>query len=288
MPEWAVVPVLFLVGVVSGALNVVAGGGSFLTLPVLIFVGLPASVANGTNRVGIWLQNAGAVWGFDRHRVLAWRWAAWAAVPATVGAGLGTWGALVVSDEAFRKTLAFLMVAISLWTLADPLGRGRKGAPEGPPAGPGGEPPGSGATPPDGGGAAAESSVAPPRRSRAGFPPGARRWALAAGFFAVGVYGGFVQAGVGFLILAVTTLGGLDLVRGNAVKVLSILAFTTLSLAIFVQQGKVDWPLGLALAAGSLAGGQLGVRLTVLKGHRWIKAVVTAAVVVFAVKLWFE
>jgi len=267
MPEWAVVPVLFLVGVVSGALNVVAGGGSFLTLPVLIFLGLPASVANGTNRVGIWLQNAGAVWGFDRHRVLAWRWAAWAAVPATAGAALGTWGALVVSDEAFRKTLAFLMVAISLWTLLDPFGR--RAAETGDRAVPGGPVP-TGSLP---GGS---------------FPAGARRWALVAGFFAVGAYGGFVQAGVGFLILAVTTLGGLDLVRGNAVKVLSILAFTTLSLAIFVWQGKVDWPLGLALAAGSLAGGQLGVRLTVLKGHRWVKAVVTAAVVVFAVKLWFE
>jgi len=277
MPEWAVVPVLFLVGVVSGALNVVAGGGSFLTLPVLIFVGLPASVANGTNRIGIWLQNAGAVWGFDRHRVLARRWAAWAAVPATAGAALGTWGALVVSDEAFRKTLAFLMVAISLWTLADPFGRGRKGADHG-----GAEPPAE--ADPSGERRAVEATDV---RLQA-FPSGARRWVLVAGFFAVGIYGGFVQAGVGFLILAVTSLGGLDLVRGNAVKVLAILAFTTLSLAIFVQQGKVDWPLGLALAAGSLAGGQLGVRLTVLKGHRWVKAVVTAAVVVFAVKLWFD
>lgn len=122
----------------------------------------------------------------------------------------------------------------------------------------------------------------PQSRSRSEF------LALAFGFFGVGLYGGFVQAGVGFLILAVTTMAGLDLVRGNAVKVLSVMAFTTVSLGIFVWFGKVHWPMGLTLAAGTVLGGLVGVRLTVLKGHRWVKGVVTAAVVVFAVKLWFE
>ena len=57
--------------------------------------------------------------------------------------------------------------------------------------------------------------------------------------------------------------------------------------AIFAWQGKVEWGLGLALAAGTLLGGQLGVRLTVLKGHRWVRAVVTVTVVIFAIRLWF-
>jgi uncharacterized membrane protein YfcA len=111
---------------------------------------------------------------------------------------------------------------------------------------------------------------------------------LAAGFFWVGIYGGFVQAGVGFLILAATTLAGLDLVRGNALKVLVVLVFTPLSLALFAIDGKVDWLLGAVLAAGHLAGALIGVRLTVLKGHRWVQQVVTATVVVFAVLLWFD
>ena len=110
---------------------------------------------------------------------------------------------------------------------------------------------------------------------------------LAAGFFFAGVYGGFVQAGVGFLILAVTTAAGLDMVRGNAVKVLAIMGLTGLALAIFASQGRVDWALGLCLAAGTSLGGVLGARLTVLKGHRWVKRVVTAMVILLAVKLWF-
>jgi uncharacterized membrane protein YfcA len=254
MDPWLAHSALFAVGLVAGALNVVAGGGSFLTLPVLIFLGLPASVANGTNRIGILTQNVGAVWGFDRHRVLHWRWAPWTALPAALGAVFGTWGALAIPDPAFQRVLAFLMVAISLWTLADPVGP--RGA-----ATVGGD---------------------------AAMPAGARRGLLAVAFFAVGLYTGFVQAGVGFLILAATTLAGLDLVRGNALKVLVILVATPLSLALFAGSGRVDWPLGLTLAAGNLLGGLLGVRLTVLKGHRWVRGVVTVTVIVFALKLWFE
>ncbi len=237
---------LFAVGFVAGALNVIAGGGSFLTLPILIFLGLPPTVANGTNRVGIFLQNVAAVWGFHRHQVMDWRYVLWAAVPATFGAALGTWAAVSIGDAAFRRVLAFLMIAVTLWTLWDPL-----------------------------------------RKHQAFLKPGERPRVLplAAGFFLVGIYGGFVQAGVGFLILATTTLAGLDLVRGNAVKVLSVLVYTALSLALFALEGKVVWDLGLALAVGMVAGSQVGVRLTVLKGHAWIKGVVTAAVIVFAVKL---
>lgn len=250
MPDW-LIPVaswsaLFAAGLAAGLINVIAGGGSFLTLPVLIFLGLPATLANGTNRVAILLQNLVAVRGFHHHRVLPWRWALAASVPAVVGAVVGTWAALVIGDEMFEKVLALLMVAISLWTLLSP-GAGDPGE----------------------------------RAERSAWSPG-----LVVAFFAIGVYGGFVQAGVGFLLLAATTWAGLDLVRGNGVKVLAILVFTAVSLAIFAAQGEIDWLAGLVLGAGSVVGSQLGVRLTVLKGHRWVKAVVTATVIVFAVLLW--
>lgn len=107
-----------------------------------------------------------------------------------------------------------------------------------------------------------------------------------AGFFLTGVYGGFLQAGVGFLALAMTTLAGFDLVRGNAVKVFAVLLLTILSLVAFAGTGHVDWPAGLALALGNALGGLVGVRLAVLKGQRWLQAVVTVTIVVFAVLLW--
>ena len=108
------------------------------------------------------------------------------------------------------------------------------------------------------------------------------------GFFFVGVYGGFIQAGVGFVILALTSAAGLDLIGGNAVKVLSVLLITALSLAIFANSGTVDWPRGLALGVGNFAGGLVGVRMAVLKGHRWLERVVSATVILFALLLWFS
>lgn len=248
MPDWMVYLILFPAGLVAGTLNVIAGGGSFLTLPVLIFLGLPPTVANATNRVGILFQNVGASWSFHHGRLMKWRWAILAAVPATAGAGLGTAAAVWIGDEVFRKLLAFLMIVMTLWTLLSPVTS---------------------------------------HGGRGDLPLGIKRAAFVLGFFAVGVYGGFVQAGVGFLVLAVTSLAGLDLVQGNTIKVFCVLAFTVLSLSIFAWKGMIHWPLGLTLAAGNTVGGIMGARLAALKGHRWIRKVVTATVVVFAIRLWF-
>lgn len=247
---------LFAVGAAAGTINVIAGGGSFLTLPVMIFLGLPPTVANGTNRVAIVVQNVGAVWRFHRHGLVAWEWLLGAAIPALVGAGLGTWAAIEIGDEPFRRILAILMVAISLWTLWDPFSDRRR---------------------------AVAGDRPPPFPSR-----GAGRIGLPVAFLAIGFYGGFVQAGVGFLILAATTTAGFDLVRGNALKVLLVLVFTPLALVLFALGAKVDWGMGAALAAGNLVGGLVGVRLTVLAGHEWLKRIVTAAVVVFAALLWIR
>ena len=164
---------------------------------------------------------------------------------------MGTWGALVISDHAFKRVLALLMLTLSVWTLWSPHTRKE--------------------------GTATELAG----RSR-------RHYLLTGlAFFVVGIYGGFVQAGVGFFILAVTSAVGLNLVRGNAVKVLTVLCFTAVSLALFAWQGRVDWLMGLTLAAGTIVGGRVGARLTGLKGHRWVRGVVTVTIVLFALKLWF-
>ena len=251
--EWWTLALLFLAGAVAGTLNVIAGGGSFLSLPVLIFFGLPAGVANGTNRVGILLQNAAASWSFRRHGVLDKGALVWAAAPAVPGGVLGAWLALELSDAMFQRILAILMVILTLWSLVSK---------------------------------AESPKDKPPEEAHS--VPRERLALVACGFFLAGVYAGFVQAGVGFLILALTSAAGLDLVRGNAVKVLSLFCLTVLALAVFAWQGRVDWGMGLALGLGNLTGGLLGARLTVLKGHAWIRKVVIVMVIFFAVKLWID
>ena len=239
--------VLAAAGVVAGALNVVAGGGSFLTLPIMLFFGLPAAMANGTNRVGVLTQNFGGLAGFHHHGMLDWDWSLKASIPALAGAALGVWAALAMPDFAFRRVLSIAMVVVTIWSLVN-----RPRSPDG-------------------------SVVRPPSHP-----------IVVLGFFVVGLYGGFIQAGVGFLSLAITTAAGMDLVRGNAVKLLTGLLFTVLSLAVFASAGQVNWPLGIALAIGNLIGSQFGVRLAVFKGHDWLQKVVTATVILFAVMLWFQ
>jgi uncharacterized membrane protein YfcA len=240
---------LFLAGLLAGTLNVIAGGGSMLTLPLMIFLGLPPTVANGTNRVAILIQNIGASWTFQRKKLISREWMLLAAPPALVGAVIGTLGAIRIGDLAFQRILAVVLVAAAAWTVWRP--------------------------------------VEPPREGDSRPPAGWRRWTFSLGFFLVGLYGGFIQAGVGFVILAVTSLGGLDLIRGNALKVPLILAFTPLALLLFALNGKVDWAMGLALAAGNFLGGIAGVRLQILKGHAWVRNVVTVTILVFAVRLLF-
>jgi uncharacterized protein len=244
--SWLGFVALFAVGFVAAVINVIAGGGSFLTLPVLIFLGLPAGVANGTNRVGVLAQGVSAVLGFHQHHVLPVLWAFSVSVPAVIGAGLGAWGAINVPDIAFRRILSLVMLTIALGTL---LHRSLRAAPRAEPLSP-------------------------------------WHWTMVAGFFITGLYGGFLQAGVGFLAVAMTSIAGLDMVRGNAVKVFTVMLLTLLSLAVFAATGHVNWPAGIALALGSLLGGVVGVRVAVLKGHTWLEHVVAVTIVVFAVLLW--
>jgi uncharacterized protein len=238
---------LVVAGFVGSVVNVLAGGGSFLTLPVLLLLGYSASEANATNRLGVVAQNAGAVWSFNRRRVLDWSWARDSFLPTVAGAAAGAGLALFVGDLHFRRLLAFAMVVVTLGSVLNPLGRTRSEA-----------------------------------------PPPLHPWLLRGGFFLVGLYGGFVQAGVGFFAMALANVAGIDIVRGSALKVLIGLIQTAVSLLVFAFVGKVLWVPGLALAFGGLVGGQCGVHLAVLKGQRWLERVLTGVILVFAVLLWFE
>lgn len=238
---------LFGVGLVAGTINVIAGGGSMITLPVLILLGLPPNVANGTNRVAILVQNTGATWSFRRLGLISGPWIRLAVPPALVGVVFGTWAALHVGDMAFQRILALVMVVAAAWIVWHPM---------------------------------------TPRNAADTLPPeGRRRWLLSGIFCGVGFYGGFIQAGMGFIMLAVTSSFGLDLIRSNAVKVTLVLVFTPVALGIFAYNGRVDWAAGITLAAGSFLGALAGVRLQVRKGQKWVRGVVTATIVVFAIRL---
>ncbi|MGH7600395.1 MAG: sulfite exporter TauE/SafE family protein [bacterium] len=246
IPLPAQLAILFVAGAISGFINILAGGGSLLTLPILIFLGLPAATANGTNRISILIQSLAGVAGFHQLNVFPWRAGLLAAIPALIGAIIGANLAIDISDTLFKQILAGLMIAMLVLIIFDPNRRLREN-----------------------------------RRPITGM----RRLWFALGFFGVGLFGGFIQAGVGFLIITLMLLAGFDLVATNAVKVLVTTIFTIAALAVFVLYGEVDYLLGTSLGLGSAAGAWLGTRFAVRKGHVWIRAFVIVMVLIFSAKL---
>jgi uncharacterized protein len=264
-------PIILAVGFVAGFVNTMAGGGSLLTLPLLIFLGLPSAVANGTNRVAVVMQSGLAVLGFRSKGVSDLKLSLQFAIPVVLGSLLGARLAIDIPDLVFQRVLAAVMVLVLALILWDPARRLAK------PAVAGKLLPGE---------AGATGTTNPAEAASLPTPPLWRRLLAIALLFVAGVYGGFIQAGLGFVLIAILMgITGLNLVRVNAHKVFVVAISTAFSLAVFVLEGKVDWILGLTLSLGNGSGGWVAGRLAASKGERVIRPVLVIAVLVMAVRL---
>lgn len=229
-------------GFFSGFANTLAGSGSILTLPLLLFAGLDIHMANGTNRVAILLQNLVASQRFHGQGILDPVEGFRISLPACVGAALGALLASYLPPAALRGTVGPLMLLLLISTL---FGQG------------------------------SGLELRPPPVGTLG------RFRSITLMFLAGIYGGFIQVGVGLLVLSALVVGeGKDLVRGNALKVLIILLFTVPALVVFVARGQVDWRVGAMLAIGSIAGAWVGAHVTMSKGPRFVRAFVIVVLVV--------
>lgn len=240
---------ILLIGSAAGFINILAGGGSFLTLPLMIFLGLPPNVANGTNRLAIVLQNFLSVGSFMKKKVSPGRFGVKATLMALPGGILGAWLATIVSDDQFRSSLAVFMILVSIFTL---FYKQR----------------------------AQRDPILPKDYDDGWLLPGLS-------YFMVGIYGGYIQAGVGFFIITVLLWQNINMVQGTVIKLLIVTAFSIASLIIFAWNNQVNWAMGVMLGIGNMIGGWLGTHVAIAKGHTWINNVVTIAVIVFALKLLF-
>ncbi|MGI9603976.1 MAG: sulfite exporter TauE/SafE family protein [Acidimicrobiales bacterium] len=229
-------------GVVAGIINTNAGGGSLITVPLLNLVGVPGTVANGTNRVGVLVQNLGATVEFRRLGVSGLRAALPVILPTLAGALVGAVAISGVTDEAFERAFGLLMVpllVLSLWQA---------------------------------------TRTRPVDDERTLWP----WWLSGPLYFLVGVYGGAFQAGVGLLLLLALSRTGYDLVRANSIKVVVILVQTAITLPVFIARDQVDWAAALVLSVGFGVGGALGARVAVIGGEKVIRPILVVAVIVLA------
>jgi uncharacterized membrane protein YfcA len=245
-PVW--IPVFLLAGTAAGFINTLAGGGSFITFPLLILLGYPPQVANGTIRVTILMQNLSAVTTFARHGHFYVRESLLCAAVAVPAAIAGAMTAVRLDPDPFRRISAVLLLIVlatlflkpSTWTRRKRAERIRWGA-------------------------------MLPLMAALGFY---------GGFFQLG-------GGMPFLAAAVL-VGGWDLVSANSLKVTVILLFVAASLLVFAGTGNVDWAAGVSLGAGNAFGAWLGARAAVKRGPGWIRWVLVVVGVAAAVKMFAD
>jgi len=244
--EWWQLLLLFAAGLVAGVLNTLAGGGSLLTLPLMLWIGLPAPVANASNRISLIFQNISGAANFHRSGRMHWPTVWLLTACALPTALLGAWVAVDIDDRWFRR----ILVAVLLVSIVVVARRSNHGG-----------------------------ELSEPRE----------RLKLGLWFVAIGFYAGFIQAGLGFALLALLHgVGQLDLVRSNAIKVTVVLFLQIGALAVFAVAGSIDWVAGIALAIGSAMGAAAAVRLQVRKGAAWVRRIVLLLLGVFATVLLLQ
>jgi uncharacterized membrane protein YfcA len=239
---------LIIAGLFVGFINTLAGGGSIISLPVLMMLGLPAPVANGTNRIAIAIQNLVAVSSFKQQKVLDAKKGIWLAIPAVVGSVIGAVIAADINEEIFEKAIAVIMLLMLVFILYKP-----------------------------------QNWI----RERTDLVEKKVTFMQVVIFFFIGVYGGFIQMGVGYFLLAGLVLGaGYELVKANAIKVLIVLLYSPFAIFVFFMNDQINWSYGLIMTVGNVAGALIASRMAVKKGAKFVRWVIVVVILVTALHLF--
>jgi len=245
--NWLEIAILIFSGVLVGFINTLAGGGSIISLSILIFFGLPATVANGTNRIAITLQTLIATGSFKQQKVLDHKKGLYLAIPAVLGSILGAKIAADINEIVFERAIAVIIIVMMIFILYKPQ-RWLKGKEE-----------------------LIKKKI--------------NIWQVIL-FFFIGVYGGFIHVGVGYLLLGGIVLGaGYDLVKANAIKVMIVLLYAPFTLVVFILNDQVNWAYGFTLAIGNIVGAFVASRMAVSWGANFVRIVIVIVVLFTSVHL---
>ena len=240
--------ILFAGGILAGFVNTLAGGGSIVTLSLLMFFGLDANVANGTNRLAIIFQGLTSSGTFRAHQMLDLKKGRLPVIAAIAGSLAGAWVAVDLNREIIEKAIAFVMISMLVFIFYKPS-MWLKGNP-----------------------------------GRYSQPHGFTALAL---YAIIGFYGGFIQVGIGYLLLAGLVLhSGYDLVMANALKVFITFVYSPFAFFIFVWNNQVNWAFGLVLAAGASLGAWVASRMAVSRGAGFVRWVMVVMIVLTCLQVF--
>jgi uncharacterized membrane protein YfcA len=245
--------IVFITAFAAGAINAIAGGGTLLTFPVLLWLGLDAKVANATSTVALWPGLFGGLYGYRKELENSSTILIRLGLTSIVGGAVGAWLLIGTPSPLFARMVPFLILFATLLFM---------------------------------------SQGAINRWLRFGSIEEKQTnlfWSGAIIFqFFSSMYGGYFGAGNGILMLAAMGLLGLhDLNRANGIKNFLGICINSTAVLIFSLKGLVVWQDSLIMAVGALAGGYFGARMAVRVGPSWVrKGVVVIGFVIFIVMIW--
>jgi len=249
MEEYIQAVILIVVGFFAGVINTLAGGGSLFTLPVLIFLGLPPNIANGTNRIAIVIQSLSGALGYKSKGISNFPFNIYLGISASIGAVIGAQIAIDLDGRLFNRILAIILIVVGGLILMNAKNLTHK---------------------------------LPERLT------GKYLLFGIIGFFFIGIYGGFINAGIGIVImLFLNRINRLSLVKTNASKTAIVFIYSSLALAVFAFNDAINWKLGLLMALGTSVGAWWASRWSVKKGDQVIRWAMLITIGIMAVKLWF-
>jgi hypothetical protein len=246
--------VVFIAAFVAGAINSVAGGGTLVSFPALIWVGLPSTIANATNTVAIWPGSLGGVWGF-RHDLTGLPKSTYAlTVPSLIGGILGAVLLVMTPTAVFDRLIPLLILfATVLFMLQEPVQR----------------------------------AIKTTDKAHAG----SKRWLIGAMLFQflVSVYGGYFGAGIGILMLAAFGIMGFtDIHQMNGLKHFLAVCINGVAAVYFIWNGMVSWPHALIMAVGATVGAVWGAGVARRIGPKAVRRIVIIVGFTMAISLLFR
>ena len=242
-------------GFFAGFISTIAGSGSLISLPLLIALGLPVNIANGTNRVAILLQNLVGVGSFKAKNIFTFREGILYAIPTIFGAILGAELAVELDENLMKIAISVLLFIMFFIILLNPKAWLKK----------------------------KEEIILEEVNKFKKYLKISVKFII---FFAIGVYGGFIQVGVGLFLLAGLVLGAkFDLIKANGIKVFIILLFTIAAISVFIINGQVDYKIGLILAIGNMAGAYVATKVAIKKGAKFIRFILLFVTLLAAIEI---
>jgi len=242
-----IIAILIIAGFLVGVINTIAGSGTVITYSIFMMLGLPVNLANGTIRLGVIMQTLTSTLNFKRHNALDWKKGFKLAIPVVIGSVVGAEIAVELNEAVFEKILAVILLIMLFFIFYKP------------------------------------ERWLKDQVHKIQSKPTILQLLL---FFLIGIYGGFIHIGVGIFMISVLVLNaGYDLVKANAIKVMTVFLYSPFALAVFMMNDQIHYGMGLIAAIGNIFGGYVGSKMAISWGNNFIRWVLMVVIILFSAYL---